>query len=208
MAQRSPFARNRTPRIIGKKFIIVCEGKTEYNYFRAIRISLKLRTIQIDIANPGASDPRSIVNEAIQKKAANQKEYGWTEGDTAWAVFDGDEHIQGNRNNWNDAKQRADAHGIKLAISNPCFELWFLLHFQDQNANLHRDDARRSLTKHLPDYAKGGNYYPAPLEAGTAQAIVRAEALANRIEREGWDQYTNPCTGIYSLVAALTELKK
>jgi len=100
---------------------------------------MRLSTLQINIANPGASDPRSIVSEAIQIKLANQKEAGWSEGDSAWAVCDGDEHIQNDPNNWNDALQLADANGIDLAVSNPSFELWYLLHFQDQHANLHRD---------------------------------------------------------------------
>ena len=28
----------------------------------------------------------------------------------------------------------AGANGIRLAISNPCFELWLILHFQDHTA--------------------------------------------------------------------------
>lgn len=127
---RSRFSRPPRPRIIGKKFIIVCEGKTEYNYFRAIRRSMRLSTLQINIANPGASDPRSIVNEAIQRWSANKQEGGWTGDDSAWAVYDGDEHIRNDPKNWNDARQLADANNINLAVSNPCFELWFCYIFK------------------------------------------------------------------------------
>jgi hypothetical protein len=116
---------------------------------------MRLSTLQINIANPGASDPRSIVNESIQIRLANQKEDGRSEGDSAWAVFDGDEHIQNDPNNWNDALQLADSNGIDLAVSNPNFELRLLLHFQDQHANVHRDQVIRELKKHLRKYEKG-----------------------------------------------------
>jgi hypothetical protein len=37
----------------------------------------------------------------------------------------------------------AGEHGIRLAISNPCFELWPIPHFGDQHAFLATDDAER-----------------------------------------------------------------
>jgi hypothetical protein len=166
---------------------------------------MRLSTLQINIANPGASDPRSIVNESIQIRLANQKEEGWSEGDSAWAVFDGDEHIQNDPNNWNDALQLADSNGIDLAISNPSFELWFLLHFQDQHAHVHRDHVIRELKKHLRNYEKGSDQYSG-LVARAAQAIIRARTLEDRINRDGSERYTNPSTGIYALVEKLAVL--
>jgi hypothetical protein len=44
-------------------------------------------------------------------------------------MFDRDEHP-----NFARAIDLADRHGIKLAMSNPCLELWFILHFEDQTA--------------------------------------------------------------------------
>lgn len=202
---RSRFSRPPRPRIIGKKFVIVCEGKTEYNYFRAIRVSLRLSTLQINIANPEASDPRSIVNEAIQIRSVNKREGGWTDDDSAWAVFDGDEHIQNDPGNWNDALQLADSNGINLAVSNPSFELWFLLHFQDQQANIHRDQVIRDLKKHLPKYDKASDSYPM-LVPRMAEATIRAIALEDRIHRDGLDRYANPFTGIYDLVEKLAAI--
>lgn len=42
-----------------------------------------------------------------------------------------------------DAIEQARQNGIWLAISNPCFELWLVLHFQDQSAWLDSDGACR-----------------------------------------------------------------
>jgi hypothetical protein len=169
---------------------------------------MRLSTLQINIANPGASDPRSNVNKAIQISLANQKEDGWSDGDSAWAVFDGDEHIQNDPNNWNDARQLADANNINLAVSNPSFELWYLLHYQDQFANLHRARAVAELKRHLNGkYAKGDVIFPDPLlEPRKIQAVARAQGLAEQIIRNGLDWHANPSTGIYKLVENLTQL--
>ncbi|MGH3926277.1 MAG: RloB family protein, partial [Pseudonocardiaceae bacterium] len=36
---------------------------------------------------------------------------------------------------------------IRLAISNPCFELWLILHFEDQTAFLNTDEAESKSRK-------------------------------------------------------------
>jgi hypothetical protein len=53
-------------------------------------------------------------------------------------MFDRDEHP-----NFAEAVDLAVRHQINLAISNPCLELWFMLHFQDQTAYLEREEAQR-----------------------------------------------------------------
>lgn len=96
---------------------------------------MRLSTFQVRVVHPDATDPLSIVNAAINYVSLESRDQ-WTKDDTAWAVFDGDEHRDSNPHNWNDAVQRAKSHGINLAISNPCFELWYLLYYQDQFAKL------------------------------------------------------------------------
>jgi hypothetical protein len=50
--------------------------------------------------------------------------------DEVWCVFDVDEHPK-----LAEARDQANANGIQLAVSNPCFELWLLLHFQEHRAH-------------------------------------------------------------------------
>lgn len=63
------FERRPIQREIGRKVIIVCEGsKTETGYFHAIRKELRLQVVQVSILHPGATNPRRIVEAAIQKR--------------------------------------------------------------------------------------------------------------------------------------------
>src|SRR4051812_40644621 len=100
--------RPRRNRVVGRKVIIVCEGKkTEYGYFEEIRKSMRLPTLQVQVVHPDATDPLSIVRAAIHLRRARKSERAWDRQDRAWAVFDGDEHRDGNPANWNDAIQIA-----------------------------------------------------------------------------------------------------
>jgi hypothetical protein len=131
----------------------------------------------------------------------------WTEGDSAWAVFDGDEHIEQSPDKWRSAIALATKQKIKLAITHPCFEFWYLIHFQDYFAQITRDRVINLLGKHIPNYDKSMCLYPKPLKPLTEQAIQRAERIAAQIERDELDEHSNPCcSGLPKLIQSLLRL--
>ena len=77
-------------------------------YFSAIRQVLRRQTVQVLVFHPDATDPRSLVQAAVDKKQSQIDDESWLKGDTAWAVFDGDEHIQANPVNWSAALELAE----------------------------------------------------------------------------------------------------
>ena len=200
------FRRGKATRKIGRRLIIVCEGKkTEVGYFEGIRKSMRLPTLQVKVVHPKATDPLSIVNEAIDLISQQSRDQ-WSSDDSAWAVFDGDEHRDKNPDNWNDAIQRAKSRKTNLAVSNPCFELWYLLHYQDQLAKLSRHEATKRLLVHLPNYDKAEIYWPHPLERLSQAAVERAMRLAQKIDAGGNDVYCNPSTYVFHLFSSLAAL--
>ena len=75
--------------------------------------------------------------------------------DEIWCVFDTDQHP-----NLAQAINEAGQSEIEVAVSNPCFELWLVLHSQEQTAFIDRHDAQRlanalglSNDKNIPDTA-------------------------------------------------------
>jgi hypothetical protein len=203
---RNKFSRIRKPKEVGIKVIIICEGETEEIYFEAIRKSRRLSMVKIEVVNPDYTDPEHIVKTAIARRNELSKEKRWFAKDQMWAVYDGDEHKDANTNNWNTAIRLADRENIRLGISNPSFELWYLLHHQDQNAAIHRDDTTRRLKLHLPHYDKTKDLYESAFEPHTNSASTRAENLSENIIRNGLENYTNPSSEIYLLVKRLFEL--
>lgn len=195
-------ARRRKPRRDPRRrFLIICEGeRTEPGYFRALRV--KFRAIADLKIEPGGATPKTLVDRAVTKKKEAEREARsqrdrFLRYDEVWCVFDIDEHPH-----LDDARQKAQAHGIGLAISNPCFELWALLHFQEQSAFVERQEVRTRLKKHLPDYEK---VLPCErLDPHYATAVARARQLDQRCADAGCPG-NNPSTGVYRLTELIRE---
>jgi hypothetical protein len=135
--------------------LIVCEGKkTEPLYFNG----LAKRLLTVDVVQARGTDPVSIVKDAAEQKKRRLKEsYSSTTllaYEHVWCVFDVDAHP-----NLENALATAKDNGIRVALSNPCFEYWLLLHFVRFATNLTRFQAERELRKnYLHGYDKGKDY--------------------------------------------------
>lgn len=89
---------------------------------------------------------------------------------------------------------------MNLRVSNPCFELWLLLHFEDCTGHVDGyRDAKRRLTRHIPSYEKGQLTIKDYMKT-VGQAISRARSLT--IEAQ---PHTNPSTGVWRLVERITK---
>ena len=116
-------------------------------------------------------------------------------------MFDFDEHP-----NLSQAITEAAQSGIEVAVSNPCFELWLVLHLQDQTAYttrsaVQRHSARLNLTsgKQLPDGALD------ILVDAFEIAKQRAKALDQRHQDNGSPPRSNPSTDVWRLVDRLRD---
>ncbi|ROP40414.1 RloB-like protein [Saccharothrix texasensis] len=181
----------------------MCEGEvTEPEYFAFVRDQLKEHLISI-VALGDLGDPLSVVEEAIMrrknasKRARQAKDENLTY-DEIWCVVDVDDHAR-----LPEAKNLAKKEGINLAVSNPCFELWALLHFQEQNAHINSIAIQRRLRSHMPGYEKSLRC-DAMVGAYTL-AKQRAMALEKQHERNMSKQGSNPSTDVWKLVDKILE---
>jgi hypothetical protein len=185
--------------------VLICvEGRvTETGYFTWIKSSLRDAALSIEIS-PEHGDPRFLVDvaktaivEADREARRERDEY--LKFDRVWCVSDVDEHPR-----LAEAIDVATRAGIGMAISNPSFELWVLLHFDDQQAYIHRHEAARRLRAHLPGYDKA---LDCPRLVGRySGARLRAQQLESIHQRNGSAlPDDNPSSGVWSLVDALIE---
>jgi hypothetical protein len=202
------FKRNTPTEKIEKKILIACEGSdTERIYFNAIRQDLRLPEGRITVIPHDGTDPLRIVNNVLKARQDRKRDKTWEKEDLAWAVFDGDEHIENNPANWHQAIQKAKSQKVNLAITNPSIEFWYLLHFQDHYPNISRDKAKERLKQHIPNYDKSICYYPDRLKPKTKEAIARANNLERNAKQNKLPEHANPCcSGISQLVQMLLNL--
>jgi RloB-like protein len=195
MAKRNDGLRRRSPfREVKRRILIVCEGiVTERHYFNDLRIQTK-SLVELNI-EPGGT-PKTLVERAVDfkksaEKAAKRAKDENLKFDVVWCVFDVDVHPF-----LAEAQQQARDNGIKAAVSNPCFEFWVLLHFQDQRAHIERHEAQRLCRHYMPRYEK--RLPVETLMATYADAVRRAEGLEQEHQGRGTDG-GNPSTGVHKL---------
>ena len=202
--------RRQPRRNLLNKVLIACEGKeTEPNYFKAIRQDQRLQTVEIIILpHKRETDPQNIISQVIEARNKEIDDDRWIAGDIAWAVFDGDEHRNKSLEKWRKALELAKKEKIQLAITNPCFDFWYLLHFQDHFAQINSDRTLHLLRKHIHNYEKSLAVYNKYLKSRTESAINRGETIARKIQQNQLDEHDNPCcTGLVKLVQSLLKSK-
>jgi len=195
MARRSDSLRRRRPfREVKRRILIVCEGEvTEPSYFSDLKHHTR-SVVDLEI-EPGGT-PKAVVELAVEVKKAAEKGARRSKDenlkyDSVWSVFDVDEHPF-----LAEAQQQARDNGIDVAVSNPCFELWALLHFQEQHAHIDRREVQRLCRQYMPRYDK--RLPCETLLAAYDKAVLRSIELEQWHHGRGTDG-ANPSTGVHRL---------
>lgn len=113
-----------------------------------------------------------------------------------WCVFDVDEHPY-----IPEAKALAQQHGIYLAVSNPYFELWLLLHHREQPGAQHRHKLQAMMKEYVEGYDKHIDF-ALSFEPYVEQAQRRAARLERDNEQLG-EPDKNPSTSVHHLLKAM-----
>lgn len=176
--------------------MIFCEGeKSEPDYINGLKRLPGVRrntAISIEI-DPDQGAPLTLVEWAIDRIDDDEVDECWCVFDVEWPQ---------NHPNLGRALQCARDHGIKLAVSNPCFELWLILHFEEQTAFLDTYQAERR-SRHLEGRSGKGidaaRYIP-----NRAIAVERAKSLTRRhAANDTRFPRDNPSSTIYKLLEAI-----
>lgn len=182
-----------------KRFLIVCEGKnTEPQYFEKLAYAWRLRACVVSLGGAGA--PEQLFSEALSTKEKSENENNCF--DEVWAVFDKDEI---DTKTILSVRRKAAESGIKVAFSNECFELWLLLHFQDDGWHTQRRDLPTALDAYLPGYSNSksiSSKHFALLRKVLPDAMRRAERLEKDKTLED-DLEACPYTNVHELVTCL-----
>lgn len=187
-----------------RSILVFTEGKkTEPIYFTHWSRAYREKTIVTIDDFHGA--PLSLVQEAAARRTADLKAARRGRGDAYteyWCVFDIDEHP-----NVAQALGLAVSSGVSVCVTNPCVELWFLLHFQDQNAAIDRHAAQRKASGYLNC---GKTPTSAALAALTSQyqdARHRARDLDRKHELDGSPPRSNPSSEAWRLIETICQVK-
>lgn len=173
-------------RRLARRLLIVCGGReTEKQYFKGLRSAERNPAVRVVIKTSPRS-PSEVVGHAAKLRRQSPDEF-----DDVWCVFDVDEFRDIEA-----AVALAGRQRIGIAVSNPCFELWLLLHFDRHTAHCPSYGALLPmLRRHVPAYDKAG------LNFGDYVAFVGdACERARELDPTGRKHALNPSTGVWQVV--------
>jgi hypothetical protein len=175
---------------------LFCEGAaTEPEYFQALAQLPEVRkttnlNLRIDLTG---AVPLTLVTQAVNAKTQGS-------ADEYWCIFD----VEWPRQHPHLAEAIALARkeNIPIAMSNPAFELWLLLHHKDHQGHLDTHQAvqeRRKFDGSSDKHLDPTKYLPfRSVAAGYAQALRR-----RHIRDGNHTPHDNPSTNVDELIAAI-----
>jgi hypothetical protein len=179
-------------------FVIAAEGQeTEKHYFEALQVWLKTHSqqnsqnpiVKIEFLERKEEDKsKSSADKVIEQLDKYKKQYSIEEQDELWLVLDRDRQ-NFKIKNLAEIVQQCKQKSYELAITNPCFEFWLLLHlanFRDYKVEDLLNNTKKSstskrfleteLTKYLGSYSKS-SYQAMTLIEKIDFAISQAQEL-------------------------------
>lgn len=175
-----------------KLFIITTEGSvTEPEYFSMF--NNENNTIQIKCIRSGKkSDPKNVLKRMKKYVTDNPLK----KDDEAWLIVDKDKWKNEQLNELSQWSKLEKKYGF--AVSNPLFEYWLLLHFEEGDNITSSSNCQHRLKKYLPDYDKQIDVNK--IKPGISEAISRAKQKDNPCCKD-WPRKTG--TTVYRLVEKL-----
>ncbi|WP_256623635.1 RloB family protein [Methanolobus chelungpuianus] len=190
--------RKRGQRPTRNKMLIICEGeKTEPMYFGNYRTPQN--NVDVIPIPSSRKDVGSIV-EFAKKKLQDLDIKG---GDLIWCVFDCDD----NTDDKISTAYKNAGKSINICLSNPSFELWFLLHFSYIETSLQNDGLIELLKRQIPEYCKNIDCYQI-LEPLTDTAIKNSKKLEQLHINNGTEinsTKSNPSTQVYKIIEVIKQ---
>lgn len=176
--------------------MVFCEGKnSEPDYINGLKRLPEIAdntSLNLEL-HPEQGVPLTLVKMAAARLADPEVDECWCLFDVEWPK---------HHPNLSDARQLAQAKGVKLAISNPCFELWLILHHREFTRFVNTADAER-MSRQL-DGRTGKRIDSATYMPLRKQAAHRAEALEKRHTNNSTTfPDDNPSSGMHHFLRAL-----
>ena len=142
----------KQPRKLIPNIFILTEGETEKIYLSHLKERGSNYSIHIQVY--GGNEPLKMVkrcNEIFRNRSMSRRM-----GDYAFCMMDVDDCTL---DDFRKAYDYAKKNNIGIILSNPCFEIFFLLHFTDNVPELSSKEMKAEVSKYISGYRETGDYW-------------------------------------------------
>lgn len=181
--------------------LVFDDSKTAPAYFNLLKGEIKqYMTLKVISAPPRGWSPDQVVEQAVTERKDLDEER-----DAVWAVFDM-EHIKVARDNAEQAKVKAETKNVNVARSDPCFEVWTLLHLEDTGK--HFKDCEQVIDRIKTLWkTEFGEPFEQKAHADYSQIMGRRNEAACRAKQHHQKNPKDPSwTEIYKIIDAIESI--
>lgn len=180
--------RNKQKRSPRRVFLVICEGETEKAYVEALKRHFRI-PITIKTRVSGNAVNKRLVNQYIRELSLdNDDDY------SLFFIYDADVK---------EIVERLKSMDGNVILSNPCFELWYLLHMKDQKAHITSDQVLKALSK---SHEKWTSYAKGILTMEQERFVMdKYSVAADRAKKSAWPG--NPSCNMNSFFEQLEKAK-
>lgn len=192
------------------KIYIFCEGSTEEIYLQHFKN--RVYNAEIISVDPKHTDAYGIVRYA--KKYIRKEKIDLKLGDRGYCVFDSDPKSNPDIKGVFQALEGCEKEGLYNIFSNPCFEVWFVLHFggapYGKTATQMKHYLKELLKEKCPNYSETVDIYDLlfPMQK---DAVKRAKALhksQKEVHKTVYSHECNPYTDIFCFIDYMEKIKR
>ena len=123
-----------------RRLLVVTEGKTEKEYLEGLMQSLRpdgMQVTAIDVVD-GRGEPSKVLKTAKARYQSRADDY-----DAVWLLLDVDQHTK-----LIPVLRKTRQENFSAAVSNPCFEVWLLWHFEDWTREGSSSEIQHAARRH------------------------------------------------------------
>ncbi len=193
------------------KILIVAEGKnnkTEKNYFNSFRKP----NGKYDLLARGSGGPTDPLHMKERfEELWKHEELSSSNGDLGFIVLDLDcNKVDKTKASTIKPLSMQLGQNVSFIVSNPCFEVWFLLHFRySMRSFMSSDKVIDELEKYIPNYKKSKDI-SSTIAGNLDTALDNADRLNNRYDSENLDwpsDKCNPRTDVPTIIHTLQDIE-
>ena len=192
---------DRSTKIVRDASLIVIASEDKYavrqyfDFFQSTRIQFKVLETE---------DGKSAPEHILARLNEYQSEFDIGEGDELWFFSDSDHWIRpGHIKNLVGVVRECGRKNIQVALSNPCFELWLLLHFADfpPETELTCREVEKRIRKAIGHYEKT-KIFNLPIDQNNVHLAVKRSTNNHSASNEIPDR---PQTAVHRIIQSLLE---
>ncbi len=166
--------------------LVICEGETEASYINMLKKWYK-SPIRVISHIEGTRVSQSLIDNRTRELKISRMDKVST-----FLMYDMDVPT---------INEKLFLLNAEKLLSNPCFELWLLLHSKEQKSVISTDATLRELKSTAPVWK---NYSKAEFSV-SQQTYLKENLLAAVARAKTLKEFQNPSSGIYRLIDLLTE---